>query len=207
MCVFNWAVFGTVLSGIGSIVSAGLAIWLVRVTIRYVRVNADILATTREALQINAGLLEANRNVLRIMRQQLASDRLERSGPVAAAIQDRLSFLHRWHTWLAEPQAHYGQIVNLSHEFLTAEFEASRLASSKLSLTVYNELSSARKGIEMFASLINDVQQRAKISAITRHDGVNEQIASAVSGREFVDEAIMHLEKAYSTLGYGADEE
>jgi hypothetical protein len=59
---------GSTVSGVGSLLNAALLLWLILVTIAYVR--------------INAGLLKTNQETLRHLQEELRDNRAEKAGPM-----------------------------------------------------------------------------------------------------------------------------
>src|SRR5947199_9929048 len=106
MCVVDWVLVAAVLGGIGSIINAGLVLWLIVVTKKYVQINARILCATQESVQASQAQAETNIATFGLLRRQHEAD-LERSiGPVIGWIDEQLRALHVWSMYAADPRQH-----------------------------------------------------------------------------------------------------
>jgi hypothetical protein len=161
MCVLDWSA----ISSIGALVNCALVFWLIRVTIRYVEVNAEIARSSKAMLDTVA--------------QQLRDSRAEIAGPVLAALSDELCFLERWLIWTSD-QTFEGSMMNNRESFVVVNYDDTLNAASRISVDVYRKMIFARQQLGLFETWIN--RERADFDRDT--------FRSALSGmRKFLTES------------------
>src|SRR4051812_4708011 len=96
-------------SAIAAWMNCALLVWLILVTIKYVKINAKIAAS--------------NRAMLHTVAQQLRDAGAELAGPVLAAISDELRFLQRWLAWTADQMSETAMLSN-QEAFVLANHDA-----------------------------------------------------------------------------------
>ncbi|MEA2417530.1 MAG: hypothetical protein QOI58_4187 [Thermoanaerobaculia bacterium] len=159
-------------SSIAAWVNCTLLVWLIAVTIKYVKVNAQIAAS--------------NRGMLHTVAQQLRDSRAELAGPVLAAISDELRFLQRWLAWTSDEMSETAMLSN-QEAFVVANYDAALYSASRISIDVYNQMTYARERICLFESWIqrerSDIDRDAFRAALNGMRGFlvesSEQLALA----------------------------
>lgn len=180
------------LGGIGSIGNAALLVWLIIVTIRYVKINAHILRT--------------NQVTLEKLEQQIRDAQYERAGPVMAFVNDHLRFVRRWEAWSSDP-ASLNVILKSPELFVPAGFNVQMEQASRISIPVYESLAFARQELKIFGDFVNEIQLEHRADPTWRPDRDEYYIRRIGNKREFLVKGGEYLEAARSRLAelLGAD--
>jgi len=155
MCAFDWPLLNSIIAASGALANAGLLYWMIRVTQRYVNINAQILTQAVASAETAARQEQ--------MTSRLFSDQLQqRLGPIIVSIEEIDGRLLHWEHLLSEVVKNRSNVLVTSEQLWSPDIDVTIRASGTLSLAAARQLSFAAYALRRLDLEIAEVRRRLR---------------------------------------------